>query len=365
MKLRESSSSFSSKSVSLLFSLSVLLGGCGGGPNLATLQIRVPPGPQAAHQDAFALGKPFAFATAPSSVAGFNCVFANIMGSGIGDWTDNQTQVQAANGCGYFGDLSNLIPVSSGGIVTVDVVPGPQRYVQMLGAITSNACSGIPATTDLGSTTTYPGLFELGRTVADIYVDQSIQVSSAYNATTAVDARCAGTTTSGGTKQMYLVAVSNGNLGGISGADATCNANLPAGVTSAKAMLSYESTRRACTSANCQSGGASEHIDWVLAANATYTRTDGTVIGTTNSIGLLTFPLIHPVSPTTIDAYLGFTDTTSEPWVEASSNFCSGWSSSSGGAVGNAGAMGASDVTFDFTNDLTCNTAANILCVQQ
>lgn len=82
-----------------------------------------------------------------------------------------------------------------------------------------------------------------------------------------------------------------GNLGGISGADASCQAGKGALNGTFKALLVDGISRTACTTANC-GGGTSEHTDWVLASNKEYRRSDGTtVIGTTNANGLLPFSL--------------------------------------------------------------------------
>ena len=68
-------------------------------------------------------------------------------------------------------------------------------------------------------------------------------------------------------KTLFVTAAGyNGNLGGVSGADAKCmaDANKPSDGKTYKAMLTDGSTRIACTSANCTTSGNAEHLGWVL-----------------------------------------------------------------------------------------------------
>lgn len=115
----------------------------------------------------------------------------------------------------------------------------------------------------------------------------------------------------------------------IAAADAICmaDANYP-GSGTYKAMLANTS-RRACSSSNCSSAGVSEHIDWVLAPNMLYTRPDGTAIGSTNSLGLLEFPLTNSFKAGSLSdlVWIGL----ESGWV-TSSHTCSNWTSMSGTA---------------------------------
>jgi hypothetical protein len=89
-------------------------------------------------------------------------------------------------------------------------------------------------------------------------------------------------------KRIFLTTSTyNGNLGGVSGADAKCAAdsNKPASGTY-KALIVQNGVRVACTTANCSTGSI-EHTDWVLLPLTLYTRVDGTTnIFTTNSDGI-------------------------------------------------------------------------------
>lgn len=83
-------------------------------------------------------------------------------------------------------------------------------------------------------------------------------------------------------------AVVNGNFGGAAAGDAACNAdsNKPSSGTF-KALMVEDSGARA----------ASPAADWVLQANTTYGRADGTIIGTTDSSALFNLPLTNAIAP--------------------------------------------------------------------
>ena len=124
----------------------------------------------------------------------------------------------------------------------------------------------------------------------------------------------------------------NGFANGIAGADAFCMADSlrPIDMVNVKAMIvSGTDVRRACSSPNCGTSGAAEHIDWVFKANQTYARLDGTtIIGTTNSLGLLPFPLQNGLGGTGRIYWTGMTSS----W-ETSGLDCNGWSGTTCGTV--------------------------------
>jgi hypothetical protein len=158
---------------------------------------------------------------------------------------------------------------------------------------------------------------------------------------------------------LYLSANAGlGNLG-VAGADNACNQARPPGLATAKAMIVDGVTRRACTSANCTTGGASEHIDWVFAPMTSYYLADGTTfVGATNAAGLLVGPLQTPVA-----ANGAFWTGLSNDWT--GSNNCVGWTSV--GSVGSVGRASVTDIpTFiSQTTTSTCGIAALYLCVGQ
>ncbi len=164
----------------------------------------------------------------------------------------------------------------------------------------------------------------------------------------------------------------DGNLGGASGADTKCNSdsNRPVTTVTYKALLVTTSgSRRACSSANC-SGGASEHVDWVLSADTQYRRADGiTVIGTTNSIALFSLPLTNSIDSDTGKKYwTGFNSGGSFDWTAANgANTCTSYTDNTGGggANGKYGMGNSSNGAMGESQDW-CNTSTTrIACVEQ
>jgi Protein of unknown function (DUF1554) len=114
------------------------------------------------------------------------------------------------------------------------------------------------------------------------------------------------------------------NFGGVAGADAHCNASPPKAGTY-KALLVDGSTRVACTSASCATDGVAEGVDWVLAANTTYVRADGTtVIGTTSAAAIFEFPLTASIGTGAFSYWTGL----SSDWT-TSEDTCNGWTETS------------------------------------
>lgn len=73
-------------------------------------------------------------------------------------------------------------------------------------------------------------------------------------------------------------------------ADSLCNGDSKnPGFGTYKAMIVGWGTRRACSSGNCATSGAAENLDWVLAPNTEYRRSDATKVMTTNSAGIFAF----------------------------------------------------------------------------
>ncbi|HBS05242.1 MAG TPA: hypothetical protein DEA96_09770 [Leptospiraceae bacterium] len=154
----------------------------------------------------------------------------------------------------------------------------------------------------------------------------------------------------------------------IENADAFCNvdSNNPAPLSTFKAMMHFGASsgrRGPCSTSNC-SGGASEHVDWVMTPDTEYRRIDGTtIIGRTNlNAG------IFPVDSTGLDA--GFSATGTEYWSGMNSDWtfaslnCGLWLES----TGYNGISG--DPTVTFTDALAigptgCGSSLPLLCVEQ
>ncbi len=133
---------------------------------------------------------------------------------------------------------------------------------------------------------------------------------------------------------LFVTAAShNGNFGGISGADNVCmtDANKPSGGTY-KAFLVDGTNRRACATGNC-TVAAGNNIDWVLAPNKTYYRSDGTTpILTTNGAGIFVFGTLTNSFLTSGTNYWTGLFTS---WITSAA--CTAWTSSSGASIGRVG----------------------------
>ncbi|MCG6147441.1 DUF1554 domain-containing protein [Leptospira levettii] len=129
-----------------------------------------------------------------------------------------------------------------------------------------------------------------------------------------------------GTCKIFITNSTAPVTAGVSGIDAHCNnaTNKPSGGGTYKALVTDGTSRRACTSANCTTGGTSEHIDWVLKPNQQYKRKDGTtVIGTTNANGLFPIPLTNSMEPNLLNSTNYVITGLNADWIN--SNDCENW----------------------------------------
>jgi len=166
------------------------------------------------------------------------------------------------------------------------------------------------------------------------------------------------------TKVIFVTATTeNGNLSRpIAGDTAICptDAHKPAGTASYKVILvdSQDQTRVACSNPNCAGDAGSQHVDWALAPNTTYTRPDGTVIGTTTSGAIFAFPLQNPISASNVTVWTGL----NADWT-TNANTCGGWLTSSG--MGVVGAADQADSTSIAMASVTCTMQGAYYCVEQ
>ena len=194
------------------------------------------------------------------------------------------------------------------------------------------------------------------------------RVSSVNSAGSSSQTSVTNTRTSRSYKYLFVSAATPAaNMIGATGADSICNsdANRPVTTVTYKAMLAATNgtaqSRTACTTANC-SGGAGEHLRWVLAANTEYRRSNGTtVVGTTNNFGLFTFPLDNTFGTCTGGAaWGGFINN----WTSAV-NSCGGWTF---GGVNDARLISCTDISstaLDKSGAVTCAASHNLICVEQ
>ena len=160
-----------------------------------------------------------------------------------------------------------------------------------------------------------------------------------------------------GKRVFIATSTSLGNIT-VSGADTLCNSTALSGTY--KAMI-VGGGRVACTTADC-SGGVGEHTDWVLAANTQYTRTNWTVIGTSDSKGLLPATLTNAISTAAVTVWTGL----AADWTN-SGNDCSSWTDATIGFSGNTGDASSVTTTTVIAGGgaLTCDNNYKLICVEQ
>ncbi|EHQ07349.1 protein of unknown function DUF1554 [Leptonema illini DSM 21528] len=175
----------------------------------------------------------------------------------------------------------------------------------------------------------------------------------------------------------YIFATSatyNGNLlmagggaTGIEGADSLCaqakdseQPALPGTGSEYRALLIDSGNRVACTSINC-AGGSSEHVDWVLRANTSYKRPDGTVVFTTNASGifLMTAGLNAPLAA----AGQWWTGMDSD-WMELGPSTCTDWTDTVGNGAFGVGAVTGPAAFADGGFGGDCSIPLSLLCVR-
>lgn len=145
-------------------------------------------------------------------------------------------------------------------------------------------------------------------------------------------------------------------------ADALCmnDANNP-GAGRFKALIVDGTNRVACTTADC-SGGPTENIDWVLAANTAYRRSDGsTIIATTTANGIFSFPLTNSVTTPFVNyEWTGL----SSDWT-TSGDLCGLWTNSTISLGGRVGDPSATDSTTIDIGNPNCANTYQLYCVEQ
>ncbi|MDI7208395.1 DUF1554 domain-containing protein [Leptospira santarosai] len=162
---------------------------------------------------------------------------------------------------------------------------------------------------------------------------------------------------------------------GIMGADAYCNSHMPDNLRygdtgsqfipiSFKAMLVDETHRRASVTAANQGDG---QTNWVFKPNTQYRRaTDGQLIATTDSKGLIPFPM---VSSFTSDQRRIWTGLNSDWTTAPQRSRCGDWTSTAGvgryGAANLTSNLAISAMDISCGNELDIDKKIGILCVAQ
>ncbi len=153
------------------------------------------------------------------------------------------------------------------------------------------------------------------------------------------------------------------NFGGASSADSKCNSDpaKPSASTGSYKAILADTTRQACSTANC-SGGATENSNWVLKPNQAYVRSDGTTaIGTTTAAGIFSFPLSATIFATGGFYWTGLQN----DWRTDSSNNCSNWATTSGASNGAVGTASSTSNTAIRNSTPACSGTQSLLCAEQ
>lgn len=165
-------------------------------------------------------------------------------------------------------------------------------------------------------------------------------------------------------KMIFLTASpTNANLSGVAGADALCSAEAP-NDSAYKALIVDGVARVACTSADCGDSGSDEQVDWVLAPSTLYQRLDGTVIGTTNDVGI--FPHESMLQASIAGGNVYYTGL-SEDWT-TSPDTCDGWTVTDASTYAMMGAGDLSEVKWAIAgSSQSCANPAGafLACVEQ
>lgn len=153
--------------------------------------------------------------------------------------------------------------------------------------------------------------------------------------------------------------------GGFSGLDNQCKSdeNKPSGGGTYKAMVADGTNRIACTSANCATGGSSEHLDWVFKPNKEYRRADGTtVIGKTTINGIFESDLTNEISLVVNETNFMVTGLNAN-WTN-STNDCSNFSANTGNV--SFGSQLEKTIANVIANGNTiCSSSRKLVCVEQ
>ena len=158
-------------------------------------------------------------------------------------------------------------------------------------------------------------------------------------------------------------ATTKGSFGGVAGADALCGGDAgKVGEATYKAMVSDNTNRVACTSADC-GGGAGEHTDWILQAGETYYRSDAvTPIFTADANGVFSFgSLTNSMFASAGRAvYTGM----NADWTSSADN-CALWTNQTGSQDGAYGDSSATDSSAIGGVSDRCNQLRHLICVMQ
>ncbi len=200
--------------------------------------------------------------------------------------------------------------------------------------------------------------------------DSSVLAVTMLGALTSAQASGAGTAGVAIKKVFLSAAQPAGNMGGIAGADALCNAdgNKP-DAANYKALLVDGVNRRACVNANCTPTAGGDGLDWVFQAATTYYRDDGggnySPVLTTNANRVAGFPLLtNGFNASGANEYWTGLETDWTVAFSGSDLDCSDWAGAGSGQTGIGGSATTDAISVN-TPICIIGGTYHLVCVEQ
>ncbi|MBM9575950.1 DUF1554 domain-containing protein [Leptospira sp. 201903070] len=159
---------------------------------------------------------------------------------------------------------------------------------------------------------------------------------------------------------LFLSSPTNGNIGGIAGADSKCvndavTQSAPGNSSSYKALIMTDDGTRNLTNS------------WVLFPNTVYRSMNNgnLIIATTNANAQFPFPLSVEITDPGGSAVFTGIDTTGAGWAPKTGINCSNWTNNTNAVSGWAGISNAANQEIDAGASYTCDNSLVLYCVQK
>lgn len=230
----------------------------------------------------------------------------------------------------------------------------------------------ISSTGTLTTITPGTGLLYIGRRVDGYYMNGGIDEVRLYNRALSL-AEIQAMVQQPNKKIFVTVDAYTGNLGGIAGADAICNADTtrPDYSKLYKALLADNSNRFPCLFGTvCANPTRLSSRDWSLQPFVTYVRPDNQPIMKTNAAGIYPFGVLsNPIGAGTQTTWTGlFIGSGYWEQLDSLDERCQNWTDGSAVQSSAWGATNATDATSmsqNYSNNSSCDQPKHLYCVEQ
>lgn len=230
----------------------------------------------------------------------------------------------------------------------------------------------ISSTGTLTTITPGTGLLYIGRRVDGYYMNGGIDEVRMYNRALSL-AEIRAMVQQPNKKIFVTVNAYTGNLGGIAGADAICNADTtrPDYSKLYKALLADNSNRFPCLFGTvCANPTRLSSRDWSLQPFVTYVRPDNQPIMKTNAAGIYPFGVLsNPIGAGTQTTWTGlFIGSGYWEQLDSLDERCQNWTDGSAVQSSAWGATNATDATSmsqNYSNNSSCDQPKHLYCVEQ